>query len=131
MELYIYIGIAVIILVFVIFFILRSRALKGRKWQSIRLREFKEIKRITADGEHDFKKFFTFPYPSNKKDLHRFCHDFKKWLKSEEFFCQCDFQVAELPTGEELHLKYKGKQNLRTVIVVNNDDLTVNVIFNF
>lgn len=131
MEPYIYIIVAVIILAVVIFFILRSRALKNHKWQTIRLREFKEVKRITADGDHDFKKFFKFPYQANKKELTSFCHDFKKWLKSEEFFCQFDFQIAEFPTGLELHLKYRGKQNLRTIIIVNNDDLSVNVIFNF
>lgn len=131
MKLFIYILIAVIVLAVIIFFILRSRALKGRKWQSIRLRDFKEIKRITVDGEHDFKKFFSFPYGANKKALQEFCKDFKKWLKSEEFFCQFDFQIAEFPDDLELHLKYRGKQNLRTLIVVNKDDLTVNVIFNF
>ena len=131
MELYIYLAIAILILAILIYFFLRARALKGRKWQSIRLREFKEIKKVTADGDHDFDKYFNFPYQANKKELRAFCIDFKKWLKSEEFFCLFDFQIAEMPNGLELHLKYKGKQNLRTLVVVNKDDLTVNVIFNF
>ena len=131
MELYVIIIVALILLAILVYFILRQKALKGKKWQSIRLREFKAIKKLTADGEHNFDKHFSFPYKANKKDLEKFCKDFRKWLKSEEFFCEFKYHIMDTPNGIEMQLRYKGKQHLRTLVIVNNDDLTVNVIFNF